>query len=291
MEAVRNGLADIYSTLNAVGFDLGSGRLSLLTLTKWLLVAVALYFGVRLVLRIARKLLGRAAWLDGTQKLLTEKLVTIAVLVIAGFVAIDLTGIDLTALTVFSGAFGLAVGFGLQKSFGNLIAGIILLMDRSIKPGDVIVVEGAVGRVNKIGVRAVSVLTRDGKEHLVPNELLMTERVENWSYSSRDVRIKMAISIAYDSDVHLAQRLMVEAASESPRVLDSPAPLCWIVGFGDNGIDHELRLWISDPEGGLGNVQGELFLRIWEKFRDAGIEIPYPRRDLRFVAAEPHSDP
>jgi potassium efflux system protein len=222
--------------------------------------------------------------------LLVEKIASVVIVIAAFFVGIDLLGIDLTAFAVFSGALGLAVGFGLQKTFGNLIAGIILLMDRSIKPGDVIVVADAVGRVNKIGVRAVSVITRDGKEHLIPNELLMTERVENWSYSSREVRIKMAVGVSYDSDLRLAQRLMLEAADEAPRVLKKPAPVCWITGFGDSAVNHELRLWISDPEGGLGNIQGDVFLRIWDKFKAAGIEIPFPQRDVH-VRSLPEKTP
>jgi small-conductance mechanosensitive channel len=212
--------------------------------------------------------------------LLVEKIAGVAIVIAAFFVGIDLLGIDLTAFAVFSGALGLAVGFGLQKTFGNLIAGIILLMDRSIKPGDVVVVADAVGRVNKIGVRAVSVITRDGKEHLVPNELLMTERVENWSYSNREVRVRLAVGVSYDADIRLAQKLMLDAADEAPRVLKSPAPVCWITGFGDSSVDHELRFWISDPEGGLGNIQGDVYLRIWDKFKEAGVEIPYPQRDL-----------
>jgi hypothetical protein len=135
--------------------------------------------------------------------------------VAAFFIGIDIVGIDLTALAVFSGAFGLAVGFGLQKTFGNLIAGIILLMDRSIKPGDVIVVGDSFGHVTKIGVRAVSIVTRDGKEHLIPNENLMTQEVENWSYSSRDVRVHIPVGVAYDCDLPLAQKLMIEAAKAS----------------------------------------------------------------------------
>lgn len=137
----------------------------------------------------------------------------------AVFLGIDVLGIDLTALAVFSGAFGLAIGFGLQKTFGNLISGLILLMDRSIKPGDIIVVGDTFGWVNKIGVRAVSVLTRDGKEHLIPNERLMTEEVENWSYSSRDVPVHVAFSVSYESDLRLVQKLAVEAAIGAPRVL------------------------------------------------------------------------
>ena len=162
----------------------------------------------------------------------TQKLAAIAIIAIAFFVGIDLAGIDLTALAVFSGALGLAVGFGLQKTFGNLIAGIILLMDRSIKPGDVISVGESFGSVNKIGVRAVSIVTRDGKEYLIPNELLMTQEVVNWSYSTRDVRISIPISVGYDCDVELAHKLMIEAANASPRVLDTPKP---------GGVDDRLR--------------------------------------------------
>ena len=163
-----------------------------------------------------------------------------SIIAIAFFVAIDLAGIDLTALAVFSGALGLAVGFGLQKTFGNLIAGIILLLDRSIKPGDVISVGETFGSVNKIGVRAVSIVTRDGKEYLIPNEILMTQEVVNWSYSTRDVRISIPIGIAYDCDVKLAHRLMVEAATASPRVLEAPKPVVWMTAFGENAIDHEI---------------------------------------------------
>ena len=144
---------------------------------------------VRLANRLVGQSIRRAAGLDPTQQLLAQKLAAIAIIAVAFFVGIDLAGIDLTALAVFSGALGLAVGFGLQKTFGNLIAGIILLMDRSIKPGDVISVGESFGSVNKIGVRAVSIVTRDGKEYLIPNEILMTQEVVNWSYSTRDVRI------------------------------------------------------------------------------------------------------
>ena len=275
------GLVMMRGRLAATGFEVGARSFSLLTIVNVALTGLALFLLVRLGNRIVRRVVRGGGDLDATQQLLVEKLAGVAIVVAAFFIGIDLLGIDLTAFAVFSGALGLAVGFGLQKTFGNLIAGIILLMDRSIKPGDVIVVADAVGRVNKIGVRAVSVITRDGKEHLVPNELLMTERVENWSYSSREVRVRMKVGVSYDSDLRLAQRLMIEAAEEAPRVLDSPAPVCWITAFGDSSVDHELRIWISDPEGGLGNIQGDVYLRIWDKFKEAGIEIPFPQRDLR----------
>ena len=289
--AARSDAAgDLVQTLDSLAFQIGHSRFSVWDALVVLLVIVGVFLVAQLLSKLAHFMLTRITHLDETQKLLADKLASIAVWTFAILFGIDFLDIDLTALAVFSGAFGLAIGFGLQKTFGNLIAGIILLMDRSIKPGDVIVVADAVGRVNKIGVRAVSVITRDGKEHLIPNELLMTERVENWSYSSREVRIKMAVGVSYDSDLRLAQRLMLEAADEAPRVLKKPAPVCWITGFGDSAVNHELRLWISDPEGGLGNIQGDVFLRIWDKFKAAGIEIPFPQRDVH-VRSLPEKTP
>lgn len=198
----------------------------------------------------------------------------------AFFVGIDALGIDLTALSFFSGAFGLAVGFGLQKTIGNLFAGIILLLDRSIKPGDVIAVQDSFGWVNKIGVRAVSVITRDGKEHLIPNEDLMTHPVENWSYSDRNVRMRIPVGVAYSSDMQLVQELLYRAVDESARVLKEPAPRIWMTDFGDNSVNWEIRAWIGDPEGGMGNIRGDVLMRVWTLFKEHGIEIPFPQRDL-----------
>ena len=235
-----------------------------------MIALLALYAAVKLANRLIGQSLQHAAGLDPTQRLLTQKLAALAIIAIAFFVGIDLAGIDLTALAVFSGALGLAVGFGLQKTFGNLIAGIILLMDRSIKPGDVISVGETFGQVNKIGVRAVSIVTRDGKEYLIPNELLMTQEVVNWSYSTRDVRISIPVAIAYDCDVKLAQKLMIDAADACPRVLAAPKPNVWITKLGENGIDHEIRVWILDPEAGIGPVRSEILNRVLELFRRTG---------------------
>jgi small-conductance mechanosensitive channel len=274
----------------AIGVDIGSYRLSLYSVVSAIIVAVFLWFIVRVAMRTIKWLLRRNRAIDETQRLLIEKLTSILLLGLAAMVGIDLLGIDLTALAVFSGALGLAIGFGLQKTVGNLIAGIILLMDRSIKPGDVISVgdpnanpfdgPANVGRVQRIGVRAVNVVTRDGKKHLIPNELLMTQPVENWSYYSTDVRVRMRVPVAYDADLRLAQQLMREAASANPRVLSEPEPVVWITGFGERAVDHELRIWIGDPEAGLGNVQGEVFLAIWDSFAANGIRIPAPRMEV-----------
>ncbi|HEX6375291.1 MAG TPA: mechanosensitive ion channel domain-containing protein [Allosphingosinicella sp.] len=274
------GLAPITDTLDRVGFTAGDTRISLLSIVQILVTLVALYAVVKLLNRIIGHSIRRASGLDPTQQLLAQKLAAVAILIAAFFIGIDLVGIDLTALAVFSGAFGLAVGFGLQKTFGNLIAGIILLMDRSIKPGDVIAVGDSFGHVTKIGVRAVSIVTRDGKEHLIPNENLMTQEVENWSYSSRDVRVHIPVGVAYSCDLPLAQRLMIQAAGESQRVLKTPPPRVWLRAFGESAVEHEILVWIVDPEGGVGNVQSEILNRVWELFKQNGVELPFPQRDI-----------
>ncbi len=178
--------------------------------------------------RLAHAMLKRITKLDASQRVLAEKLLTLGVWTIAILAGIDILGIDLTALAVFSGAFGLAIGFGLQKTFGNLIAGIILLMDRSIKPGDVIAVadqagNSTFGQIRKIGIRAVSITTRDQKEYLIPNENLMINQVENWSYSSKNVRMQVPVGVSYGCDIKLAEKLMLEAAVSGEARVEDPA--------------------------------------------------------------------
>jgi len=281
------GLSAITGLLDRIGFAVGTHRFSLMALVTVVIVAVTLFAAVRLANRMIGHTIGNASSLDATQRVLAQKLAGIAVVVAAFFIGIDLLNIDLTAFAVFGGAMGLAVGFGLQKTVGNLIAGIILLMDRSIKPGDVIVVGDSFGWVNKIGVRAVSVLTRDGKEHLIPNENLMTQEVENWSYSDRKVRVRIPVGISYSADLALAQELMLRAAAESPRVLDSPKPTVQLSAFADSSVQHEIRLWITDPEDGVGSVQSDVLKRIWFLFQEHDIGLPFPQRDVHIRSLPP----
>ncbi|NYT41205.1 mechanosensitive ion channel [Sphingomonas sp. R-74633] len=277
-------------TLDRVGIEIGQRRLTLLTLVTIGLTILALMAGVRLVNRILAQWIKGVRGFDPTQKLLFQKLASIAAVVAAFFIGIDLLKIDLTAFTVFSGAFGLAIGFGLQKTIGNLIAGIILLMDRSIKPGDVIVVGDSFGWVNKIGVRAVSVVTRDGKEHLIPNENLMTQEVENWSYTDRNVRVRIPVTVSYDCDLKVAQALMLRAAKESPRALNNPPTNVRLSAFGENGVEHEILTWISDPESGVGNVKSDVLNRLWLLFQEHGITLAVPQREVRVTQREPKHD-
>ena len=280
LASMFGGLDPITTAMDRVGFDLGQKRFSLLWVVTIAITVLVLYTAARVVNRIAGHIIGSSDSLDPTQKLLGQKIAGVVVIVLAFFIGIDTLGIDLTALSFFSGAFGLAIGFGLQKTIGNLFAGIILLLDRSIKPGDVIAVGDSFGWVNKIGVRAVSVITRDGKEHLIPNEDLMTTPVENWSYSDRNVRMRIPIGVSYNSDMQLVQELLYRAVDEAPRVLKDPAPRIWMTEFADNSVNWEIRAWIADPEGGMGNIRGDVLMRVWNLFKEHGIEIPFPQRDL-----------
>ncbi len=196
-------------------------------------------------------------------------------------------GIDLTAFAVFSGAVGVGIGFGLQKVVSNLISGVILLMDKSVKPGDVITVGETYGWINTLGARYASVVTRDGTEYLIPNEDIITQQVVNWSYSNNAVRLKIPIGISYKADVRKAIALCLEAAAEVERVVDQPKSVCLLKGFGDSSVDLELRIWISDPQNGVSNVKSQVLLLVWDKFHAHDIEIPFPQRDLHIRSAEP----
>lgn len=274
------GFVPLTDALERIGFNAGQRRFSLLSVLTLLITIVALFAGVRLANRVVGHSISRVKELDPTQSLLAQKLAAIALVVAAFFIGIDIAGIDLTTFAVFSGALGLAVGFGLQKTFGNLIAGIILLMDRSIKPGDVIVIGDSIGAVNKIGVRAVSIITRDGKEHLIPNENLMTQEVENWSYSDRNVRVRIPVGVAYSCDIKLAQKLMLQAATDSPRVLRTPKPNVWLTAFGQSSVEHEILVWISDPESGIGGVKSDVLGRLWDLFEEHEIQVPFQQHDI-----------
>ncbi len=282
----RSGtVSDVITQLDAWGFTVNDTRFSLWSVLVVVLVVLALFIFARLGSRLAKRSFGHITRLDPSQRLLGEKLVTIGVWGLAIMVGIDLLGIDLTALAVFSGAFGLAIGFGLQKTFGNLIAGIILLMDKSIKPGDVISVADTAGnesygQIRKIGIRAISVVTRDKMEYLIPNENLMINQVENWSYSSREVRVKAPVGVSYDSDLAQVEEILLQATFEVPRVLNEPAPKVLLMGFGDNSVNFELRFWIRDPEEGMSNIRSDVLKRVWQLFKENGIEIPFPQRDL-----------
>ncbi|MFM5906694.1 MAG: mechanosensitive ion channel family protein [Novosphingobium sp.] len=281
----RQRLIEAVQWLDGLGFDVGSYRISLYRALLIAIVAVVVLIAGRVASALIRRFFRRMSRLDPAQQLLGEKLTSLLAWIGLVLIGIDFLGISLTALTVFSGAMGLAIGFGLQKTFGNLISGIILLMDRSIKPGDVIAVHDGVkhtvGQVTRIGIRAVSVVTRDKIEFLIPNEVLMTSQVENWSFSSRDVRVKVPVAVSYGCDIELAERLMLEEVRKLPRVLPTRQPSVWLTAFGDNAFLFEIQLWIDDPEDGLGDLRSDLLKALWKRFKENGIEVPFPQREVR----------
>lgn len=212
---------------------------------------------------------------------LIVKILNILLPVLAFFFALQLIGVNLAALAVFSGAVGLGVGLGLQKSVSNLISGFTLIADKSIKPGDVVEVGDTFGWVTSMGARYVSVRTRDGTEHLVPNDHFIEHGVINWSHADKIVRLHAPIGVAYGTkDFRQVQQLCMDAVKTVDRVLDFPKPVCNLMEFDDSSVNFDLRFWIKDPENGMANVRSEVYMNMIDAFHEHGIEIPFPQQDL-----------
>lgn len=279
------GLLDqTVAMLDSLDVNFGDFRLSALSAIKGLAVGGFLLWAALALSRFTELHISRSVSLTPSIQVLTAKAVKILLVTLAIVIALSGIGIDLTAFAVFSGAVGVGIGFGLQKVISNLISGVILLLDRSIKPGDVIELEGTYGWVNKLSARYVSVVTRDGVEFLIPNENLITQNVVNWSYSSKEVRLRAPLGVAYDTDLPTALKVCMEAAGSLDRVLKNPAPNCLVTGFGDSSIDLELRFWVRDPEAGAGNIKSAVYLAVWEAFRENGITMPFPQREIAITA-------
>jgi small-conductance mechanosensitive channel len=284
--SILDWLDPLITYLDELAFTIGKFEISMLGVLKAaILLVVLLWLAVSSSRGLERRIRKSRTLTPSVQEL-ASKLIKISFIVVAIIVSLTSVGIDLTAFAVFSGAVGVGIGFGLQKVVSNLISGIILLMDRSIKPGDVIELGDTYGWINTLGARFVSVITRDGKEHLIPNEDLITQKVINWSYSDTNVRLRVPVGISYSSNVNKAMDLLVEAAIETPRVLESPAPRCLLMGFGDNSVDLELRLWASDPNNGVANLKSAVLVKVWNKFHEHGIDFPFPQRDVHLDISE-----
>ena len=266
--------------LDRMALTFGAVRISLLTVLTGLLTLALLLWAARLLSHLLEKRIRKNTALSPSIQVLFIKLSKVGLIAAAILIGLRIVGLDLTGFTIFTGAVGVGIGFGLQKIFSNLISGIILLLDKSIKPGDVITVGETYGWVNSLGARYTSLITQDGKEFLIPNEDLITQRVENWSFSNSTVRLKIPVGIAYSSDVRKAMALCEEAARQTARIIQNPPPICLLVAFGNSSVDLELRAWINDPVNGVKNVKSEVLLRIWDAFHEQGINIPYPQRDI-----------
>lgn len=272
-------LDPILEVLGNAIIPLGDHKLSLLTLIKGGAFLALFLWIAGLSSEGLERALARSN-LSPSQKVLFHKIAKILLIAVAILLGLNVVGIDFTALAVFSGALGIGIGFGLQKVFANLMSGFILLMDKSIKPGDVIAVNDTYGWVNRLGARYVSILTRDGKEHLIPNEMLITQSVENWTYTDGKIRIHIPIGVSYNEDIPLVKKLLLEVAHQHPRILQNPEPVCLIKGFGDNSVDFEIRAWIEDPVNGISNVMSGVYEEVWRVFKQHGVVVPFPQRDL-----------
>lgn len=275
------------AVLDSMALHMGAFRLSVLDLLQAAVLLIVLLWGAGATARLLERRIRYVPNLSPSAQVLIGKMTKIVLVVLAVLVTLNSVGIDLTALAVFTGAIGLGLGFGLQKVVSNLISGMILLLDRSVKPGDVIAIGTTYGWINALGARYVSVITRDGVEHLIPNEELISTPVENWSYTDRRVRQRLPLGVSYGSDLKLAIELILQAAGESDRLLKDPAPTCLVRGFGESQIDLELRVWIEDAEKGLSNFKSQIYLRIWDLFHEQGVEFPYRQTDLHIKSAVP----
>jgi small-conductance mechanosensitive channel len=273
----------------AVGRD--TSAISLLSIFKSILLLGALSWAAVLISQIVANSLARNEDLSPSIRVLLSKLTRIVLLICAVVISLRAVGIDFTALAVFSGALGIGIGLGLQKIVSNFISGIILLLDKSIKPGDVIEIEtisgSTYGWVQHLGARYTAVRTRDGTETLIPNESFIDSPVTNWTFTNKVVRRKLNVGVSYSTDVEKAIEQCIAAAEETTRILKVPKPTCLIVGFGDSSVDLQVRFWISDSESGVANVTSKLYLAIWKRFTAEKIEIPFPQMDINIRSSGP----
>jgi len=278
-------LPDIMRAMDTLAIDMGDSRFSVLSAVK-LGIAILIFVVManwlsRLIERRAR----RSPHISPSMRVGLTKISKVLLYTVAFLFALNSVGINLTTFAVFGGAIGVGIGFGLQKIFSNFISGFILLFDRSIRPGDVISIGDRLGWVQALHARYVVVRDRDGVETLIPNENLITSEVINWSYSDRTIRVRIPIQISYDDDPEQVMAILLECATEQPRVLKTPPAVSRLIGFGDNGIDLEVRIWLRDPESGVGNVRSDINLAIWKKFKEHDISIPFPQRDVHMIAS------
>ncbi len=270
--------------LDSAAIELGETRISIWVAAKAILMLGLTIAVVRFLSRQTSATIKGNDSVSPTMQVLFVKVLQVSLYGLAFVIGLRSLGFDLRGLAVLSGFIGVGLGFGLQKVVSNLVSGIIILLDKSIKPGDVISLGETFGWINSLGARYVSVVTRDGREYLIPNEDLITGQVVNWSHTNSFVRLDIFFGTAYDDDPHKVRKIAIEAAKSVDRVLTYPnTPVCHIVGFGDSSVDYVLRFWIEDPTGGLTNIRGNVYLALWDAFRENDISIPFPQRELRML--------
>jgi len=269
--------------LEQVDFAIGKQRFDLWTITHGVVTVFLTVVFALWVAGVIEARLMRVESMDSSLRIVGIRVTRALLTVIALVASLSLVGIDMTALSVFTGALGVGLGFGLQKIASNYVSGFIILLDRSIRLGNIVQIGTDVGQVTQITTRYTVLKHPGGTEYIVPNETLISSVVQNQSYSDTRMRLTTVVGVAYDSDIDLAMRLMTEAASAQPRVLAEPPPKVFLTQFADSSINLELGFWIVDPEEGKGNVVSDINLAIWRIFRAHAIEIPFPQREVRII--------
>jgi small-conductance mechanosensitive channel len=289
-EKLGEWLGFLESALDSIDLMPGKSELTVWMLLKGLVVITVFLLIASLLARFVERRVMRMEGLAPSTRIGISKFSQVFLMGFAALLGINAAGVDLTALTVLTGAIGLGLGFGLQAIASNFVSGFVLLLDKSIKPGDVISFTGTTGTstenfgwVEELRGRYVVVRDRDGVATLVPNQNIITNPVINWSYSDPKVRLKLPVRISYQDDPEVALQILQDVASQVPRVLSHPAPASRLMHFGDSGIELELRFWIADPQAGVNNVRSEVNRAIWRGFKERGITIPVAQRDIRMV--------
>jgi len=285
-------LDDVVRQLEAFSVPLGKDdvgniqRFSALDFVRMLAIFGILFWAASFAGKFVKGRISAIDELTVSFKALLSKILDVLLPIIALIAALQIVGFPFGTLAIFGGAVGLGIGLGMQRTVSNFFAGFTLIADKSIKPGDVIEVGGTYGWVTQMNARYVSIRTRDGTAHLIPNDLFINEGVTNWSHSDRVVRLHAPFGVSYNTkDLRGLAKLAEETALKVERVLKSPAPRCNVMAFGDNSVNFDLRFWINDAANGTSNVRSEVLLAIWDLLADEGIEIPFPQRDLHIKSA------
>ena len=276
-------LDDVVRFINTIGPDYAGRKINAAFLIQAILTAALFLYGAHWLSKRLKSRVETLPRVEPSLRILMSNAIQIGLFIAAALLTLTGLGIPLTGLAVLGGAIGVGLGFGMQQIVANFISGVILLTDRSIKPNDVIEVDDTYGVVKSLGLRYASVITRDGKEHLIPNEMLITDKVINWSYSDNEVRIKRRFIVEYETDLRLAVRLCIEAAKEFDRVLKSPEPKCLVMEFGDEAVVMEARFWIDDPQNGVNNIGSDVMLAMWDKFKENGIDAPLQQEEIKIT--------
>ncbi|MBV8165498.1 MAG: mechanosensitive ion channel, partial [Alphaproteobacteria bacterium] len=280
-------LAPTEQLLDSLAVSAGDLRISVFLLLKGMLIAALLIWAALALARVVDVRLQRVPSLTPSLRVLLSKLLRLGLLAIAISLVLSSVGISLASFAVVGGAVGVGIGLGLQKVVSNLVSGLILLLDKSVKPGDVIQIGERFGWISALNSRYASLTSRDGHEYLIPNEQLITNEVINWSYSSNHIRLEVPVGVSYESDPHQVRALLIGAALRPARVLRQPAPVCNLVALGDSRLEFHLRFWIDDPKNGIQNIKSEVLLAVWDTLKAAGVTLPYPQQDVHIRSVPP----